>query len=393
MRTQYTMTSRQQAAEQRWQRRQTIAMTMVMVLLLLTFANDKDGEGTSTSCLLLVGVDGAWMNANTGTAFMTHTPMTRSSTMNKKGAILSGRASFTKHTTGSIAADNLEWKQQQQSRQAELHSPIVALRVSSQRSGSGFDDTVPVGDVDEGNSCNNSNGKNDIKDYVLNVHGGKYQFEDSTSAGSAAGLEFASMMYGGAGGSAGGVDEPQANQDPPLEEWPNWAQRMVMVTTQISQNSSLKAELEFPCLTVPRDNDNNRVLQHVQVPITNECRTWEPYFAKIIRLMSGDDNGDGDVDVDADADADQHVSPLFQIEAGTAHGTLAPRGGAANVCDESKPYSDTAFVGIRHMHTTATANTSTDVDVGGNLNNTTIHILVVGTEEEKWHYKLALSDP
>ena len=55
--------------------------------------------------------------------------------------------------------------------------------------------------------------------------------------------------------------------------------------------------------------------------------------------------------------------------------TLAPRGGAWNICDETKPYLDNAHISIERIGDAAKS------DKDGWL-------LVVGTEAEVWRYRL-----
>ena len=56
-------------------------------------------------------------------------------------------------------------------------------------------------------------------------------------------------------------------------------------------------------------------------------------------------------------------------------GTLAPRGGASNLCDETKPYLDYANISIERVGDAA-------------ANDKDGWLLVVGTEAEVWRYRL-----
>ena len=175
-----------------------------------------------------------------------------------------------------------------------------------------------------------------LQDYVLNVHGGKYQFD--TSGGTTVGRDFASMLYGSR-------DEcDPLPKDPPFEEWPHWAKNMA---SRDFSNHILEA------IQVTSDG----VL--TKVSITNQYRTWEPYYSCICQPQDG----------------------VFEIMSGTSHGTLAPKGGAANACDVSKPYSDTATVSIRCL-----------ADAIQHFDPNDDYFLVIGTEEEKWYYRLELTN-
>ena len=57
------------------------------------------------------------------------------------------------------------------------------------------------------------------------------------------------------------------------------------------------------------------------------------------------------------------------------HGTLAPNGGANNVCDPAKPYPDHAAVVV-------------SCTAGGTPGDEAL--LVVGTEEEQWTFVLTV---
>ena len=88
------------------------------------------------------------------------------------------------------------------------------------------------------------------------------------------------------------------------------------------------------------------------VVVRNRYKTWEPFFATL-----------------HPAEASWELEPL--------QGTLAPRGGANNVCDPSKPYADTQELVVRCS--------------GGEVGDEAL--LVVGTEEEQWTYSLLVDRP
>ena len=69
------------------------------------------------------------------------------------------------------------------------------------------------------------------------------------------------------------------------------------------------------------------------------------------------------------------TAPGFELS--QAEGTLAPRGGANNACDETKPYSDAHTLMVRCLPTTP---------VG------TEAFLVVQTEEAHWTWRLEVGE-
>ena len=119
-----------------------------------------------------------------------------------------------------------------------------------------------------------------IADYTLGLHGGKYQFDD-TSGVSAAGQEFAASLY--SSGSEQVVDYT-------AEAWPAWAVRLSEVTAEECVNNSSVQPL--PAAGV--------------VGIVNEEMTWERYYAFVVPRCD---------------------TVTFSVEPWV--GVLAPRGGQA----------------------------------------------------------------
>lgn len=139
-----------------------------------------------------------------------------------------------------------------------------AQRVTIVQSLSGNDDYRSIGDV------------------TLGLHGGKYQFDPTYSAGAAS--MFAPSPIRARKYSM--VDEE------PLPDWPvRWPSDGEAVLGLLTQ--------EAPAAEV-----------------RNEEISWEPYFAIVVGQSA-------------------HL-----FVASPRRGHLAPRGGAANACDESKRYSD-----------------------------------------------------
>jgi hypothetical protein len=149
----------------------------------------------------------------------------------------------------------------------------------------------------------------DLSSVVGGLHGGKYQF----GAGGAqyyAGSIFAASL-------AASVSEAAAAPGGELEaaEWPRWASELR------AQPDALAGVLAFAGAGDVRE-----------ARVENTYRTWEPWVAAVL-------TAEGEVAAVA------AESPYALV--GASSGTLAPRGGASNVCDASKPYSDAAYVRVQ----------------------------------------------
>jgi len=184
-----------------------------------------------------------------------------------------------------------------------------------------------------------------IDDYVLNVHGGKYRFDDPSSIGSAAGQDFAQSLYSSSSAKeadiAAAEEEQRAAAD--YSTWPNWAKRMVTNKDRIK--ASIGNEVEVS------GSDSPAV-----ITIQNQYRTWEPYYARIVRF----ENSANEIGIDIDPATCPYI-------ASTIHGKLAPYGGADS-------YSDAIDISVQRTQRECKRGES--------------WFLVVGTEEEQWYYKL-----
>ena len=169
-----------------------------------------------------------------------------------------------------------------------------------------------------------------IGDVVNNLHGGKYQFQESYVAGSSKiGREFAESLYA----SDEYVEEERD------DEMPQWALRMMDTSTHLDK--PITGTLTFEC-----EHDHT-------ITIKNDERSWEKFYAFVLK-----------------PNQDEITSCPYKVQPNT--GTLAPRGGASNACDANAPYSDNANINIKY-----TSSTSADD-----------FMLVVGTEAEVWRYLL-----
>ena len=175
-----------------------------------------------------------------------------------------------------------------------------------------------------------------LGDAVGGVHGGKYQFGPTSYTGSA----FAEAL------ASSSSLEDSCTRDPEDQAWPAWALRL-------KECSDVEASL---CMV---DGEAN-------VEVSNLLRTWEPWYASFL----------------LDADAVEAVPPAiiastgFEVE--PCSGTLAPRGGANNVCDATKPYRDSATITVRWRGAESLAQGAR---------------LLVKTEEAQWLFWLQSESP
>merc|ERR1711957_1069630 len=71
-------------------------------------------------------------------------------------------------------------------------------------------------------------------------------------------------------------------------------------------------------------------------------------------------------------------------------GTLAPRGGASNACDSSKPYADSVTIVVSRSDNTIGTGMGKGEREGegeGDEGNRWCW-LIIGTEDEKWHHRI-----
>ena len=176
---------------------------------------------------------------------------------------------------------------------------------------------------------------NGLGEAVGGVHSGKYHFDLTKSL---EGESFASALAS----SSGPTTQMDCYvTDDSNETWPKWATR---TRGQVSED-------ELPRVVVPADG-------MATVKVVNPLRTWEPFYASIFLRAEGE----GIIEADEFA-----VSPR--------KGTLAPRGGANNVCDPSKPYSDAIELTVLRQRAGRGAR------------------LLVRTEEEQWMFLLEAHGP
>lgn len=170
-----------------------------------------------------------------------------------------------------------------------------------------------------------------VGDVVGGVHGGKYQFGTRGDAG------FTGDAFAAALASSGTESAVESAAD--SEPWPRWA-------TELRRPRG-GAVAEAPVEEITTVDMTGGV---ATVRVRNVYRSWERFYASV---------------VPADAAAAYSVEP--------SSGPLSPRGGANNVCDESKPYLDFADVTVRMRPGAAAVEGAT---------------LLVRTEEEQWVVRL-----
>ena len=180
-----------------------------------------------------------------------------------------------------------------------------------------------------------------IGDITQNLHGGKYQFSDTQylAGSSLMGQQFAESLYS----SSFHDDEDVFEEDD--DELPKWALKLQQPDEH--DGKQLTGILSF----------NDFVKSHT-ISITNDERSWEKYYSYIL--------------------PNNNLEQYFQIS--PLRGHLAPRGGASNACDASKPYSDSASITIELVGDNHPAIADQRV------------LLVVGTEAEIWRYQLNVEE-
>jgi hypothetical protein len=222
-----------------------------------------------------------------------------------------------------------------------------------------------------------------IAEVVGGLHGGKYQF----------GGDSIGQISDAFSGHGGGYEECDAKTRDEaheiLEELPNWAKK-------------LAPKNDAPLLKVPSNADPMDGMVYVaSIDIQNQERTWEKFHAKVMTNEGGSTSSGGTIATGGGGGggfAAAAIAAFVEVDAAVCHlsisprsGSLAPRGGASNACDASKPYSDTAT--IRVTQTTQTQCPDGSIvppTTSGESESASDLWLVVGTEEEQWTYKLDL---
>ncbi|CAB9509382.1 expressed unknown protein [Seminavis robusta] len=196
----------------------------------------------------------------------------------------------------------------------------------------------------------NNNDDTSVGDYVQGVHGGKYQFEQAGGA-TFAGRQFAESLY------ASDPNEGVIYDNNDDGNVPAWAERM-----GTSAKLGILTPLQrYPILSVALE-------EATAITIANEERSWEHYYSKVVQVAS-----DGTVLDDTavwchESSQQQPTDCIVTVSPATGH--LAPRGGSSNLCDPSKPYSDSSQIQI------------TRASDGAVTSGDHYYLLVVGTEAE-----------
>ena len=171
-----------------------------------------------------------------------------------------------------------------------------------------------------------------LGEVVGGVHGGKYQFGLRGDAGYT-GDAFASAL---ASSSSADATRDAADDEP----WPRWAMEL-----RRPRGGSV-AEAPENEMTPLRLVDGSATVR-----VTNAYRTWERFYASVLPR-----------------------SASFAIE--PCSGPLAPRGGANNVCDAAKPYSDHVDIRVRKVGDSPISDSEEEA------------VLLVRTEEDQWLWRL-----
>ena len=216
---------------------------------------------------------------------------------------------ITKHSSHAAGAAR---------RLGATHAATLALSLSSPTCHDGRRPRtrVPVASA----SSEPDSSSRDVASIVGNLHGGKYQF-GAGGADRYTGAAFAESL---ASSSSSDTDHSDGDGGRP-----RWAQSFVPAEPVGTLFFGMAGDEQA-------------------VSVVNAFRTWEPWYAEIVEGCSS------------------HAFAFISA----AQGTLAPRGGANNVCDDSSPYLDSAVLVVRCEVAPARA------------------MLVVKTEEQQWTFSL-----
>jgi len=280
---------------------------------------------------------------------------------------------WTVRPDGSVDADT-----------ASASKYIAAVESATRLRGGGWRNTGRVGTP---RACaSRGSAGSGVSGAVGNLHGGKYQFGPGGAASAVCG-EFAAALASG-GSPVGGGDRGSAEawrklnptlaladelgEDAPLPKW-----RRAMGPNPRRMGATVQLEYAVPRF-VERAGSTVAVVR-----VTNSMRTWEPFAAAVV---------------------DRHgtlLAPL--VRAAPDVGTLAPRGGANNACDERKPYPDWVDVSVVVLPQGSGAGSLTatlaeahnqgaraeEASADGEGDAASGLFLVVKTEEEQWSFPLA----
>jgi len=233
-------------------------------------------------------------------------------------------------------------------------------------------------------SSNNNDAESyrSIADVVGGLHGGKYQFngDDGRGGGGSAGSLFDNEFSGYGSRDDSCSSNEYDEQD---EEMPNWAVRM-KPPVPVPPESSLEV-IYVPSNSNPMDG----MVYSASIVIKNEERTWEKFYAKVMKR-----NADGEFVLLEKEKENDHDHDHVVVK--PRSGDLAPRGGASNACDARKPYSDSVTIQIIHQNNMLDARSETIMrrtTCSSTSSRPTNDLwLVAGIEEDIRYYKLRLLD-
>jgi len=214
-----------------------------------------------------------------------------------------------------------------------------------------------------------------IGEVVGGLHGGKYRF--GTGSGGTGNNAQPDPNFAGRGSRRSSTDGDDGNDGVDDDgDTPNWARRMNLPSPP-PDNTATDTD-NIGVVEVPSNaNRTDGKLRTATVSIRNDERTWEKFYAKIVPAV---DSGRSET-VDGGRVLWEDVP--FCVAPRT--GFLAPRGGASNACDASKPYSDSGTLCVYHREGTLLEMQLLD---GTDIDTAVQWWLVAGTEEEKWYYKI-----
>ena len=189
--------------------------------------------------------------------------------------------------------------------------------------------------------------KRSVGDYMGGVHAGKYEFDSRFTGVTSINYEKSIV----AGDMATGVRRILAKLDN-ADVKPVWAERDV----DLEMENAFQGTIDGNSIGVDAVNGFGVILRNDEI-------SWEPFYTQFLtidgkeggegREKGGVGGGGGEIMSEGKEERMSSGSGngLQILEDSTflltpANGTLAPRGGAQNACDASKPYSDSCVLTV-----------------------------------------------
>uniref|UniRef100_A0A7S4UN97 NADH:ubiquinone oxidoreductase intermediate-associated protein 30 domain-containing protein n=1 Tax=Ditylum brightwellii TaxID=49249 RepID=A0A7S4UN97_9STRA len=206
------------------------------------------------------------------------------------------------------------------------------------------------------------NRRRSVSDYMGGHHAGKFDFDTRISGVTSLNYE-KSLIFDDLAGSDGsdGIKILASIEDHDSD--PKWATRNVFGSSGDSSTVLIEGTINLA--------ENDAVNSGVGVMVKNDEISWEPFYVTIEKLGQR-------TAIISPSELGLRISP--------SNGNLAPRGGANNACDESRPYSDRWEIKISKTSSNY-AKKDYDACLDGSINDL---CLVVRTEMDFWIWKISM---